>query len=259
MKRMILGMSLVAALLLTASSAMAAAGVNLRWTNCFGDAGVQNRISACLTTLGSAGTMVGSFELATAITGDGSPQNVGGVSGIEGVLDLIAAGGALPAWWDFSAPGGTVGCRGTALAVNPTISGLAVNCFDWAGGSGAGGLAAYTDTGTPAGTPGHRRIKLGFAVATPVDLPAATEFFAFNALISNAKTTGAGACTGCAINVCIVLNSILVQPGILPGIILGSGTAPGTNIATWQASVPGDCAGVPTKNATWSQVKSLYR
>lgn len=258
MKRMILGMSLVAALLLTASSAMAA-GVNLRWTNCFGDAGTQNKVSACASTLGSAGTLVGSFELATAITGDGTPANIGGVTGIEGILDLIAAGGALPAWWDYSAPGGTVGCRGNAMALNATISGAAVNCFDWAGGQAAGGLAAYNDTGSPAGIPGHRRIKLGFAVATAVDVPAAAEMFGFNIVISNAKTTGAGACTGCATNVCIVLNSVNVVPGILAGVLLGSGTAPGSNIATWQASVAGDCSGVPTKNATWSQVKSLYR
>ena len=259
MKRMILGMSLVAALLLTASSAMAAAGVNLRWNACFGDAGAQNRVSACASNLGNAGTLVGSFELGTGIAGDGSPANTGGVTGIEGILDLIATGGALPAWWDYSAPGGTIGCRGSALALNPTISGAAVNCFDWAAGQAAGGLAAYNDTGSPAGTPGHRRIKLGFAVATAVDVPAAAEFFAFNIVISNAKTTGAGNCVGCTENVCIVLNSINVVPGILAGVLLGDGTAPGSNIATWQASVAGDCTGVPTKNATWSQVKSLYR
>lgn len=248
MKRMILGMSVVAAMLLTASSAMAA-GVNLRWNACFGDGGVVDRTSACTSNLGSAGTLVGSFQLDSDILG---------VTGIEGVLDIIAAGGSLPAWWDFSAPGGTVGCRGTALSINPTISGSAVNCFDWAGGQAAGGLAAYTDTGSPAGVPGHRRIKLGFAVAAPTDVPGAAEFFAFNLGLSNAKTTGTGNCAGCATSVCIVLNSILVQPGIAQGTVLGSGTAAGSNIATWQGSGP-DCSLVPTKNTTWSQVKSLYR
>ncbi len=255
MKRMILGMSVVAAMLLTASSAMAA-GLNLRWQNCFGDGGTADRTSACGSNLGNAGTLVGSFVI---------DSDVLGVTGVECVLDVLAAGGTLPAWWDYSAPGGTVGCRGTAISANAAISGSAVNCFDWAGGVAAGGLAAYRSTDDqsidPASRPAHKRIIIGFAVAAATDVAAGpgAEYFAFNTVISNAKTTGAGNCAGCATTACIVFNSINIVSGTTGSVVVGAGTAAGSNFATWQGGAGANCALVPTKNTTWGQVKSLYR
>ena len=243
-------------LALTAVAASAAPGLNLRWQSCFADGGLENRANACTSTLGSAGTLVGSYELGAA--------GVLGVTGIEIVVDLASAGTSLPEWWKFNAPGGTVGCRGAALAVNPTISGAAVNCFDWAGGQAAGGLAAYR-INTSYGPTTARSIA-GFAVATPTDVPGATEMFAFNASISMAKTVGTGACAGCAVPVCIVLNSINVVPGTAASTFLGDpANAPSSNVALWQGgagvtSIRGiNCpAATPTRNTTWGSVKSLY-
>ncbi|MEQ1833845.1 MAG: hypothetical protein ABL977_12385 [Candidatus Eisenbacteria bacterium] len=255
MKRMILGMSVVAAMLLTASSAMAA-GLNLRWQNCLGDAGTADRTSACASNLGNAGTLVGSFVI---------DNDIIGVTGVECVLDVLAAGGTLPQWWEYNAPGGTVGCRGTAMTANAAISGSAVNCFDWAGGAAAGGLAAYRSTDDqsidPASRPAHKRIIIGFAVAAPTDVVAGpgAEYFAFNTVITNAKTTGAGNCLGCATPVCIVFNSINIVPGTAAGTVIGAGTAAGTNFATFNGGAGANCLLVPTKNTTWGQVKSLYR
>ena len=245
-----------ALLALSAVAANAAPGLNLRWNSCFGDAGTSNRSNACISTLGSAGTLVGSFELAAA--------GVLGVTGVEIVMDLASAGAALPAWWTFNAPGGTIGCRGTALGVNPTISGAAANCFDWAAGQGAGGLAAYR-VGQFYG-PSTARIVAGFAVAAPVDVPGAAEMFAFNAGISMAKTVGTGLCAGCLTPVCIVLNSINVVPGTAASTFLGGpANGPGSNVATWQggagvsSTLGGGCpAATPTRNTTWGSVKSLY-
>mgnify|MGYP001252803249 CR=1 FL=1 len=169
-----------ALLALSAVAANAAPGLNLRWNNCFGDAGTDNRTNACTATLGSAGTLVGSFELDAA--------GVLGVTGIEIVMDLASAGAALPAWWTYNAPGGTVGCRGAALAVNPTISGGAANCFDWSAGQAAGGLAAYR-VGQFYG-PSTARMVAGFAVAAPTDVPGGFEMFAFNASISGTGSAG---------------------------------------------------------------------
>ncbi len=246
-------------LALTAVAANAAPGLNLRWQNCFGDAGQANRTNACTSTLGSAGTLVGSFEL--------GPDGVLGVTGIEIVVDLASAGATLPAWWTFNAPGGTIGCRGAALAINPTISGTAANCFDWAGGQAAGGLAAYrVGSATVGYGPSSARIVAGFAVAAPTDVPGAAEMFAFNASISMAKTTGTGACAGCTTPVCIALNSINVVPGTATSTFLGGpANGLGSNIATWQggagvsSTLGGGCpAATPTKNTTWGSVKSLY-
>src|SRR5882672_5689194 len=90
-------------LLAMTASASAAAGLNLRWNACFGDAGANNKISACTSNAGSQ-FMVGSFVL---------PSDLPGVSGIEIVIDVATAGSTLPAWWSFKNVGS---CRGsTAL------------------------------------------------------------------------------------------------------------------------------------------------
>lgn len=242
-------------LALSAVAAHAAPGVNLRWQSCFVDGGLENRANACTSTLGSAGTLVGSYEL--------GPAGVLGVTGIEIVIDIASAGTTLPEWWKFTV-GGTIACRGAALAVNPTISGAAVNCFDWAGGQAAGGLAAYRFP-TPYG-PTTARIIAGFAVAAATDVPGATEMFAFNASISMAKTVGTGACAGCAVPVCLVLNSIRVVPGTAASTFLGApANAPSSNVALWQGgagvtSIRGiNCpAATPNRTTTWGAVKSLY-
>src|SRR5690349_1796199 len=48
--------------LLAVASAAHAAGVSLRWNDCYGDGGVQNKNFACDTNAGSQ-TLVGSFTL----------------------------------------------------------------------------------------------------------------------------------------------------------------------------------------------------
>src|SRR5438874_1088530 len=78
MKRMLLGVSMVAAMLFAASSALAG-GVNLAWTNCLNDGGVQSRINACANNLGSA-SLVASFT---------PDQDITGVTGIEAVVDFL--------------------------------------------------------------------------------------------------------------------------------------------------------------------------
>jgi hypothetical protein len=247
MKRMILGMGVVAAMLFAASSALAG-GLNLAWNNCVSEGGVQNRTSACALNTGS-NTMTGSFVPTADLTG---------VTGIEVVLDMIAGDGTspIPAWWDAFGAGA---CR-TGLTANAVVNGANTICNDWAAGAAAGGLAAYNSAGTiaPANQPAHRRFIIAFAVPAPgADVFAVSEYFAFNLLVNNSKTVGTGACAGCTTPVCIVLNSINVVPGPNAGQFISSGTSANSNIATWQGVGP-SCTLVPTKNATWGQVKSLY-
>lgn len=248
MKRMITGVSLVAAMLLMASSAMAA-GLSLAWTNCAFDGGVNNKTSACTSNLGNAGTLVGTFN---------TDADFPGITGVEIVVDMIAQTASLPAWWQAS-------CR-TPMTMNAAISGSAVNCFDWAGGGGLGGLASLIENYAGYG-PNTERIIAGFAVAPPgVDIAAlpsssGTEYFAFNLVLSNAKTTSTGACAGCLTPACLVFNNIKGAVADPPGsysMQIGDPVTPGGNVVTWQGA-GANCATVPTKNTTWSQVKSLYR
>jgi len=256
MKRMLLGLSMVAAMLFAASAALAG-GLNLAWNNCASEGGVPNRTSTCLVNTGS-NQMTGSFV---------PNEDINGVTGIECVLDIIAGDGTstIPDWWDMTA---VTGCRNSSINANGTVNGANSVCNDWANGLAAGGLAAYTSSGVQGVSPGegsvnpanaaaHRRIIIGFAVANGQNVLANNEYFAFNCLINNQKTVGTGLCAGCSTPVCIVLNSINVVPGTNPGHLIATGTTAGSNFATWQGSGP-NCALVPTKNVSWGTVKSLY-
>jgi len=242
-------------LAVTASMASAAAGTNLRWSACFGDGGAANRNSTCLSNLGNAGLLVGSFELGT---------DQASASGIEVVIDIATAGPSLPPWWDLYNLGS---CRANSLSANPTISGTAANCFDWSAGFAAGGIAAYN---VGIAGPNTARVIVGYAVAAShlQGLISAAEYFGVNLVINNANTTGTGACAGCSVPACIVFNSVkIATPNALVFQKL-SGPTNGTdsNYCTWQGGAgvnsnrgSGCPAATPTHKSTWNSVKSLYR
>jgi len=247
-------------LALTASAALAAPGVNLKWDACFGDGGATNKAFLCNTNNGTE-TLVAGFELGADL-----PQ----ASGLEIVIDLATAASPLPAWWQFKNAGT---CRSGSLnqSVNPPTT--ALNCSDWAGGTATGAVAAYQVGGYG---PNTARILEVTAVpaSSLVDLLGGQEYFALETLINNAKTVGTGACAGCTSPACIVCNSIKVatppvsgQPSrdvTLSGPTDVSGTS---NFTTWQGGLgvivtgkPSGCpAATATRNRTWSSVKTLYR
>ena len=248
-------------LAISATLASAAPGTNLRWGACLGDLGTPNKASACSNNLGQS-VLVGSFEL---------PADLPGVTGVEIVVDIATAGATLPPWWQIS---NATDCRGgvtPALSMNGTISASAANCFDWAANQAAGGLAAYN---IGANGPNTARIVAGFAVAAAKaqNLFGGIEYFSFNAVITNAKTSGAGSCAGCSVPACLIYNSVKVATPPVVGQpsrdVSLSGPTNGTdsNYCTWQGGVgvvvgskQGCPAAVPTHNSTWTQVKSLYR
>ncbi len=252
MKRLLLGLSLVAAMLLAATSAFAG-GVNLSWQNCFGEGlGTSNRTFACTANSGT-NTLVSSFMLNT---------NVVEVSGNELVIDFLSQANPLPAWWDMKDAGT---CRQLSLGFNVTANGNDVVCLDWAQGQSSGGIGSYnTELGgtiDPNLSPQHRRMKIAVAVplAALQDLVANTEYFSCNVTVNNLKTVGTGACTGCSEPVCIVLNSIKISTRTTAGdVTLGNPGSGSSNIVTWQGVGP-NCQLVPTRNTTWGAVKSLYR
>ena len=249
MKKTIL---LCGALLALTASVAAAEGVNFSWTDCYGDGGVQNKNFACTANTGAAHAAVGSYV---------APAGVGGLTGNEVVIDLQSQGAALPAWWQFKNAGT---CRTTSQAMNFTAPVSLASCVDYWSGQAAGGIGAY-NIGF-GGNPARARIVAAIAVPAsavgPVD--ADVEYFSFNLTMNNAKTVGTGACAGCSIPVCLVLNSIKLTQGV--GIGDFKLSAPGngidSNYITWQGGNIGGSgcpAATPAKNATWGTVKSLYR
>jgi len=255
MMRRILGLSVVAAMLCVASSALAAPGLSLRWDHCSGEGnGLSNKTFACASNTGS-NVMVVSFEL---------PSDLAQVSGNEVVMDVLSQSATLPAWWDMKTAGS---CRSASLLSNFVADAGNVVCVDWTQGGASGGIGSFV-TGTPqsmgtidpALAAQHRRLVLAGAVPPSAlqDLTAGTEYFSCNIIVNNLKTVNT-ICTGCTEPVCIVLNSINVTTPVLANnIFIGNASSAGSNIITWQGVGP-DCQLVPTKNKTWGEVKALYR
>ena len=255
----------------TSHAGTSAPGVSLNWDRCFGDGSVQYKDFACDVNTGSD-RMVGTFEL--------SSDNPG-VTGLEIVLDFKSATG-VPTWWTTNAPGGTSGCRGLALTAQLVPPAGAVACSDWAGGQGAGGIAAFRVDNSY--SPVHGRLILGSAVPSPVDLVAHQEYFAFTVVVSHAKTVGTGSCAGCLEPMVFFLSSVNVVNGNTGSTLLNRGANYlGSQWISWQRGYAsnigffcshnpfGECLGpyvewttvpysvTPTRNSTWGQVKSLYR
>jgi len=251
--------TLLCGLLLAMSATIAsAAGVGIRWSNCFSDAGLSNRNFACNANTG-AGILVGTFEVGA---------DLANTSGEEIVVDLASASSPLPAWWGFVNAGT---CRQGSLQLFAAPPATAANCTDWAQGLATIGIGAYN-----IGARGANTARLVAAAAVPPSslqlLTPGQEYFSFNATISNNKSVGTGSCAGCLDPVCIVFNSLNLTTPILANNVKLVGPLNGTdaNYCTYQGGAgvvtnpPGGGGGsgcpqaTPTKNATWGQVKALY-
>jgi hypothetical protein len=139
------------------------------------------------------------------------------------------------------------------------------SCIDYWNGQGLGGYDySVAPTGTTASAPpsNHARFRVvcaePFTASQPMDL--GVEYYMFEMIVNNAKTLG-GTCPGCNVPVCIYFNSLECdQPdthAIVP--VFTAAPAGGRQFVTWQGGAGANCAGVPTLNRTWGQVKSLYR
>ena len=251
--------ALVAATLLFPGGTSAAPGINLAWNHCLGEGtGVQNAAFACDTNAGSH-TLVGSFQL-------GSDMAI--VIGDEVVIQLASASPVLPSWWQYYAAGS---CRLASLSASFLPDPPGGVCVDWAQGQAVGGVYYCTSSLACADyppSPNGARMKVVSAVTQQAaqQLQGGVEYFSFNVTIDHAKTIGDGACEGCSIPVCLVLNSIEVVDRTNHSRKLTTPTAPGSNFVTWQGGgvpIVGGASGCPAATAahrsTWGDVKTLYR
>lgn len=236
--------------------ALAAAGqINLRWNACWGDGGIMNKLFACNTNAGT-NTLVASFI---------PPQDVHQATSLDAAIDLAVAGGSVPDWWRFRASGS---CRASSLNTSPAPPATAVACLDWASGAGFAAVTAYT-VGFLGPSSAHISVSSLPVPSIPAELTGGQEYFAFSLLINNLKTVGTGACAGCDLGACIGLKAIQLNVSSPVGTVTLFPSASDDRLATWQGG-----AGVvfekfagyiicplatPTRNSTWSAVKSLYR
>src|SRR5262245_49163859 len=234
-----------------------AAGVQLAWSHCVGDAGaIQNAAFACDTNSGTH-VIVASFVL-----GAGMPT----VIGTENVIELAAAAPTRPAWWDLRNEGT---CRPSSLSHSLVPVSGDVACADWSAGLMAGGIGAYCVSGDQCVDfpgPNRARVKVFSAVApqNAQDLVGGQSYFTFLLTIDHVKTVGAGACGGCDVPVCIVFNSVnVVDRGAFHQRFITGAASPGSDFITWQGGGPVGLQGCPAatsaQRSTWGSVKALYR
>ena len=240
--------------LLASTTAHAGPGVNLRWTDCFGDGGLLNRNFACDTNSGNH-FLIASFELGQPIL-QALEQ--------EMVLDLAAADASLPSWWAFR---NVATCRQQSLFLTFNVPLTSVACQDWGRGKTGGGIGYYRIGHLG---PNTARLALASAVpnSDPPNLVAGQEYYSFSVVINSARTVGTDSCNGCTVPVCLVFSSLKVKTPIAANDRTLTGATNGTDsfYATWQGGgVPmtprgtGCPAATPTRKETWSGVKSLYR
>jgi hypothetical protein len=239
--------SITAMLLALGCGSATANQVELAWASCYGDGGPRNESFACDTNTGSH-TLIASFKP------DMTSETV---NGNEIVVDVSSAGAGLPAWWQFKNTGT---CRASALSVTSIPPTPLVQCIDEFAGQATSGIGAYV-IGVNASP---NRARLIIAEAVPASALAlvdpAGEYFSIAIHITNEKTTGTGACSGCLTPMCIVLESIKLTAGGGENDEFIS-ASPGTNCVAWQGGAfsCGCSAETPTRNTTWGAIKSLYR
>lgn len=250
------------------AAAVTPPGVNLRWDQCFGDAGAWFRNFACDTNAGSE-RMIGSFELDSDHTTNGLNlyMNIGSLD-------------PLPSWWHFMNAGT---CRQFSLSMTSVQPAGAVNCADWGSGQAAGGIGSY---GIGSAGPNTAYLQMAVAVPSPVTLLSGQEYFAFSLTINHAKTVGTGSCAGCDVPAVVYLSAVRIAGATLAldRLLTQGANGTGSQFVSWQQGYPtgvthgcgmnfptGGCGfpyvhfsvvpfdPTPTRAATWGQVKALYR
>ena len=238
-------------LLLACASPAHASGVGLRWGSCEGTA---NRNFACDKSTGSE-LLVGTFD---------PPSGIANLSGIEVILRISSANGAVPSWWQMYSSGT---CRRSSAAVSFDMSDQ-FECDDAWSGQATGGLAKWEADGSGI------NVWLVAGVPQPAQGPVSSgrTYAAFKLFINHQKSNGPGACGGCDTPMCIKIESIrLTDPGRLidanshkwenkgwdltDGI---SGMGGSSQVATWQGGTP-NCAAAASKVSTWSELKARFK
>jgi hypothetical protein len=226
-------------LAVTASLAMAAAGVNLTWGNkCYADGATVDQVWDCNSNTGGvAGTLSLSFQTAAS-----HPDFVAIGFYLEGMTEEAV----VPDWWKMS----TGECRVNGTTMNTNFTALTTACTDLWAGLGGGGIGLYSDDTN------RMHLNAAWAMADSITIDPNIEYLAAQFNFSRAKTVGTGACAGCDTKA--IWSIYRLEIGFLshPTEML---TFPLANqCVTWQTSTL-SCTLVPTRNTTWGQVKSLYR
>ncbi len=248
---------LLCVLLLATGASAAQAALHLAWTDC---GGATNLDDACTSNTGSF-DIVASFD---------APAGSTAITGEQGVIDVQVDGGAVPPWWQAVVTGS---CRGSAVSVMYTNPGN--SCADYFNTVGVplGGIGYDYYPVSPTIAPGRVRIRTVSSIATPAatsfenaGIAAGTNTYLLTIRVKMTKTVGAGACAGCDLAACWVLQNLLVtQPAGVGDYFFLTTDGSGAYVE-WQGGAVGagpfgsGCPGAtPAARTSWGQLKGLYR
>jgi hypothetical protein len=214
-----------------------ASGINLSWNDC-GTYGVAAKSSPCTANNG-VNIVVGSFV---------PPPGISTLVAMEATLDVQTSSPVLPSWWQL---GKEIGCRPTSLTSQFNFETLA-SCTDFWQGQALGIMDfRLSDRGA-----NRALLRLVCAIGENDgrSVDSGTEYYAFQIVINNARSSGPDACSGCMTPACIILNSIELDQ--MDNVQVHVLTNPvNRSMVTWQG---GECQG-GVRNRTFGQIKSIYR
>lgn len=231
--RVLLGFALLACLGWAAGARGAPPGrINLAWDAC-GSGGVTNKDFMCNTNQGTA-VFVVSYT---------PPEVPWDLVGIEADVIIQPPGDSpLPFWWHLESSGcrpnsGTLSYnRGSDTLCAEYTSGLQINSWGYWLGYDTPNSASLT-VSVGAGPPG-------------IPVTQGVEYFGFRFAIDYAKSTGADSCGGCSDRLTLILDHVVFR-GMQA--YVWSNSPLRQSVIAWQGSL------VPVRNATWGQIKGLYR
>jgi len=241
--------AVVLALVAAAPLPARAAGIDLTWSACNTDGGLQGTVFNCSDNAYVA-ELIGCFQL---------PSAMDSVFNIEVSLDIEVESAALPDFWQFD------GCNASGLTLSNAepASGCSGITNVWgAGGTGGGSTRAYLSMYGGRATRGRLVGSLFRTDLDPANVAAETNTFAFRFLISAAEASEAGGtCAGCNTAGVIVWNSAeftsVAMSNPPPVTLTNSGLS--GQCVQFNGGNAGTCTITPTRASTWGRLKALYR
>jgi len=219
---------------------------HLAWDNC-GAAGVVTRTFACNTNSG-AEQMVVSFV---------PPEGVNAFTGIEVRVRFWPPPASLPSWWALSAGG----CRSGSLRSLAFPAGPSPCTSPWTNGVLTAADLSLADQ--------EIRALADLPKGDEHGLDSTIEYYGLRIQFNHAKSTGGGACDGCAMPVGLYLSRLRLLLGPdpnfdypLPELRYVNWQCAGSPILSSGGEVTGwsfpNCA-TATREPTWGRIKALYR
>lgn len=235
-----------AALVVSASTAVAQPQVILRWDDC-SVAGTATKTFACNTNSGAT------FDMFQSVI---APAGLQTFVGFLSVMDVqLESGLVADSWWSFGS--GTGFCRLTTSAGVTQTAGT-TSCADITNSTFTFGQD-YSLNSNDFTNRGRLRVLGAFSADEAIALPTDTEMTICKIGINRQRTTGSPSCGGCLTPACIVFQSVLLDTRTVGEAQTVSGGP--LNSVSWQATPTGFVCpdAVPTQSRTWGSIKSLYR